>query len=228
MYATSAADAHLARTQIRSLDLRGDSPMSSFKAAVPPQALAGEGPGHRLRGRGGERETLDRLVASVRAGDSRALVMRGEAGAGKTALLEYLLERAQGCRVVRAAGVESEMDLPFAGLHQLCAPFLDRIERLPGGRRRARHRAGRGRCTVLSSRRPRRRPACPYRLLSLPARSSRSAQMPLARGPATLRASPGCAQRAGSRLPPRSGDLPRSSGLSRPGRRPVGGPWPGS
>ncbi|MGH3162040.1 MAG: AAA family ATPase, partial [Streptosporangiaceae bacterium] len=111
--------------------------MSSLQAAVPPPARAGEAPEHRLRGRRGERETLDRLVASVRARNSRALVMRGDAGAGKTALLEYLLERAWGCRVVRAAGVESEMDLPFAGLHQLCAPFLDRIERLPEPQRDA-------------------------------------------------------------------------------------------
>ena len=137
MYATTGADAHLARTQIWSLDSRSDSPMSSLQAAVPPPALAGEVPEHRLRGRRGERETLDRLVASVRAGNSRALVMRGEAGAGKTALLGYLLERASGCRVVRAAGVESEIDLPFAGLHQLCAPFLDRIERLPEPQRNA-------------------------------------------------------------------------------------------
>ncbi|MGD0246594.1 MAG: LuxR C-terminal-related transcriptional regulator [Streptosporangiaceae bacterium] len=98
---------------------------------------AGEVTEHKLHGRRGERETLDRLVASVRAGNSRALILRGEAGAGKTALLEYLLEHAWGCRVVRVAGVESEMDLPFAGLHQLCAPFLDRIERLPGPQRDA-------------------------------------------------------------------------------------------
>ena len=59
------------------------------------------------------------------------LVLRGEAGVGKTALLEYVLEAASGCRIARAAGVESEMELAFAGLHQLCAPMLDRLERLP-------------------------------------------------------------------------------------------------
>jgi DNA-binding CsgD family transcriptional regulator len=104
---------------------------------VPPSASADEASEHRLRGRRSERETLDRLVASVRAGNSRTMVVRGEAGAGKTALLDYLLERAGGCQVVRAAGVESEMDLPFAGLHQLCGPFLDRLERLPDPQRDA-------------------------------------------------------------------------------------------
>jgi hypothetical protein len=59
------------------------------------------------------------------------LVVRGEAGIGKTALLEYTAERSGGCRVLRAVGVESEMELPFAGLHQLCASLLDALERLP-------------------------------------------------------------------------------------------------
>ena len=76
-------------------------------------------------------------MASVRAGPSRALVLRGEAGVGKSALLEYLVRRASGCGIARAAGVESEMELAFAGLHQLCAPFVDRLERLPGPQREA-------------------------------------------------------------------------------------------
>ena len=74
---------------------------------------------------------------TLRAGQSQVLILRGEAGTGKTALLEYLLERASGYRVARAVGVESEMELAFAGLHQLCAPFLDRLERLPGPQRDA-------------------------------------------------------------------------------------------
>jgi DNA-binding CsgD family transcriptional regulator/tetratricopeptide (TPR) repeat protein len=78
---------------------------------------------------------MDRLMERVRAGHSQVLVVRGEAGIGKTALLEYLLEGTSGCQVARAVGVESEMELPFAGLHQLCAPFLDRLERLPGPQR---------------------------------------------------------------------------------------------
>jgi DNA-binding CsgD family transcriptional regulator len=80
---------------------------------------------------------LDQLVARVRAGASRALVLRGEAGIGKSALLEYLVAHASGCAIARAVGVESEMELAFAGLHQLCAPFLDRVERLPGPQRDA-------------------------------------------------------------------------------------------
>jgi len=84
-----------------------------------------------LRGRRSECETLDRLLEGVRAGQSRVLVLRGEPGVGKSALLEHLVARASGCRVAPAAGVESEMELPFAGLHQLCAPLLDRVARLP-------------------------------------------------------------------------------------------------
>ena len=64
-------------------------------------------------------------------------MLRGTAGTGKTALLDYAAERAEGFRVVRAVGVESEMELPFAGLHQLCGPLLDRLERLPAPQRDA-------------------------------------------------------------------------------------------
>jgi hypothetical protein len=90
-----------------------------------------------LLGRRSECETLDRLLDSVRAGESRTLVLLGEPGVGKTALLEYLEERGSGCRVARAVGVEFEMELAFAGLHQLCAPMLSRIERLPPPQRDA-------------------------------------------------------------------------------------------
>jgi DNA-binding CsgD family transcriptional regulator len=90
-----------------------------------------------LRGRRRECELLDRLIKAARAGESRALVVRGEPGMGKTALLDYLAEHASGCRVARAAGVESEMELAYAGLHQLCAPMLDRLERLPAPQRAA-------------------------------------------------------------------------------------------
>ncbi len=76
-------------------------------------------------------------MASARAGQSQVLVLRGEAGVGKTALLEYLASRAAGCRIARAAGVESEMELAFAGLHQLASPFLDHVDRLPGPQRNA-------------------------------------------------------------------------------------------
>ena len=90
-----------------------------------------------MLGRRSERETLDRLVANVRAGQSAVLVVRGEAGVGKSALLAYLVESASGCRIARAVGVESEMELPYAGLHQLCGPMLDRLDRLPPPQRDA-------------------------------------------------------------------------------------------
>jgi DNA-binding CsgD family transcriptional regulator len=91
----------------------------------------------RLLGRRSECAALDQLVASVRTGPSRALVLRGEAGVGKSALLDYLVQHASGCGIGRAAGVESEMELAYAGLQQLCAPFLDGLDRLPGPQRGA-------------------------------------------------------------------------------------------
>ena len=80
---------------------------------------------------------LDGLVTAIREGESGSLVLRGEAGIGKTALLDYLAESAANVTVVRAAGVESEMELPFAGLHQLCGPLLDRLQALPAPQREA-------------------------------------------------------------------------------------------
>ena len=90
-----------------------------------------------LSGRGGECATLDGLLEGVRGGRSAALVVRGEAGAGKTALLRYAIDSAVGLRVIRAVGVESEMELAFAALHQLCVPVLDRLKHLPGPQRDA-------------------------------------------------------------------------------------------
>src|SRR3984957_10666522 len=90
-----------------------------------------------LTDRRSERGVLDQLIDAVRAGGSRVLVVRGEPGVGKSALLDYLAGRASGCRVVRAAGVESEMELAFAGLHQLLAPVLDRLGGLPGPQQEA-------------------------------------------------------------------------------------------
>ena len=91
----------------------------------------GRAPG--LTDRVAERYALDGLIEAVRVGRSRVLVVRGDPGVGKTVLLEYLAGRAAdaGCRVVRATGVQSEMELAFAGLHQLCAPMLTHPERLP-------------------------------------------------------------------------------------------------
>jgi DNA-binding CsgD family transcriptional regulator len=94
-----------------------------------PSPFGGRATG--LTGRRGERDVLDELVSTIRAGQSRVLVVRGEPGVGKTALLDYLVEAAAGCTVARAAGVQSEMELAFAGLHQLVAPMLGRLESLP-------------------------------------------------------------------------------------------------
>jgi DNA-binding CsgD family transcriptional regulator len=90
-----------------------------------------------LRGRSSECGRLDELVAVLRSGRSATLVLRGDPGVGKTALLDYLSGQASGCRVVRVGGVESEMELAFAGLQQLCAPMLDRLEHLPDPQRDA-------------------------------------------------------------------------------------------
>ncbi len=90
-----------------------------------------------LLGRRSECAALDELVDSVCAGLSAALVLRGEAGVGKSALLEYLVQHASGCGFARGVGIESEMELAYAGLQQLCAPFLDRVEQLPSPQRDA-------------------------------------------------------------------------------------------
>jgi len=84
-----------------------------------------------LRGRGSECAVLDALISDVRRGESRSLVLRGEPGIGKTALLEYLVKSASEMTVARAEGVQSEMELAYASLHQLCAPLLDRLPELP-------------------------------------------------------------------------------------------------
>src|SRR5262245_62525968 len=84
-----------------------------------------------FRGRTGEREILDRLLDCVRGGESAVLVIRGEAGVGKSALLRYAARQAAGFRVAQIGGVESEMELPYAGLHQLCAPMLGEVDALP-------------------------------------------------------------------------------------------------
>jgi DNA-binding CsgD family transcriptional regulator len=91
----------------------------------------------KLIDRHAECGVIDGLLEAIRAGESRALVVSGEPGVGKTALLEYLSEQASECRLARAAGVQSEMELPFAGLHQLCAPMLDNLPRLPLPQREA-------------------------------------------------------------------------------------------
>jgi DNA-binding CsgD family transcriptional regulator len=90
-----------------------------------------------FRGRSRERKTLDSLLDRVRGGESAVLVIRGEAGIGKTALMRYCARQASGCRLVQADGVESEMALPLAALHQLCAPMLSGLDALPEPQQRA-------------------------------------------------------------------------------------------
>ncbi|MDH6677066.1 DNA-binding CsgD family transcriptional regulator [Rhodococcus sp. LBL1] len=107
-------------------------PTSSIDPGHTPRSGRSE-----LRGRGAECEILNRLLVDVRSGGSRALVMRGEAGIGKTALLDHLVRSAGGCRIVRAVGIESEMELAYAGLHQLCAPIVGSFDSLPEPQREA-------------------------------------------------------------------------------------------
>jgi DNA-binding CsgD family transcriptional regulator len=102
---------------------------------MPTRALEARRPA--LRGRAAETARLDRALADVRAARSAVLVLRGEAGIGKSALLAYAAERAADCRLLRVAGVESEMELPFASLHGLCAPLLDGLDALPEPQREA-------------------------------------------------------------------------------------------
>jgi hypothetical protein len=102
-----------------------------------PGASAIGGRTTRLIGRGAECAAIDRLLAAVRSGESRALVIRGQPGVGKTALLEYAAARASECQVLSAAGMQSELELAFAGLHQLCAPSLGHLDLIPALQRNA-------------------------------------------------------------------------------------------
>src|SRR3954453_21861440 len=90
-----------------------------------------------LRGRGSECALLDELVAAIRGGERRSLALRGGAGIGKTALLDYLIASAPDATVVRAVGVQSDMELAFASQHQLCGPLLDGLDGLPAPQRHA-------------------------------------------------------------------------------------------
>src|SRR5918912_1825828 len=93
--------------------------------------------GGPLLGRQREREVLERLLESARDGHGGALAVSGEPGVGKTALLDHAIEAAPDFRVIRATGVEGEMELPFAAIHQLCSPSLDLMDRLPDPQRHA-------------------------------------------------------------------------------------------
>src|SRR6266436_3765059 len=91
----------------------------------------------RLLGRQRERAVLERLLDAVRDGHGAVLLVQGDPGVGKTALLDYAVEAGEDFRVVRAAGVEGEMELDYAALQQLCSPILEFIERLPDPQRDA-------------------------------------------------------------------------------------------
>jgi DNA-binding CsgD family transcriptional regulator len=93
--------------------------------------------GTGLVNREAERTALDEMIDAVRAGESRVLVLRGVAGIGKSALLQYAESAATGFRLLRAVGIESDMELAFAALHQFCLPLLDRMKDLPPSRRAA-------------------------------------------------------------------------------------------
>src|SRR3954464_1218230 len=88
-------------------------------------------------GRTSERQRLDGMLAHARDGQSAVLVIRGEPGIGKTALLRYAARQASGLRIAQVEGVQAEMELPFAGIHRLCAPMLDRLKTLAEPQRRA-------------------------------------------------------------------------------------------
>src|SRR4051812_20496340 len=81
-------------------------------------------------GRGPERGRLDDMLARARDGHSAVLVIRGQPGIGKTSLLRYAARQASGLRTCEVEGVQAEMELPFAGLHRLCTPMLEGVERL--------------------------------------------------------------------------------------------------
>src|SRR5262245_24142746 len=88
-------------------------------------------------GRTSERERLDGMLARARHGQSAVLVIRGDPGIGKTALLRYAARQASGLRTAQVEGVQAEMELPFAGIHRLCAPLMNRLQALAEPQRNA-------------------------------------------------------------------------------------------
>src|SRR6516225_4892830 len=125
----------------QSIDVIPDTPGHGSRVAgdsAPRRLRSVASPGRKvLVGRRSECRRLDGLIEDIRGGASPSLVLRGEPGVGKTALLEYLIDSARGFTVLQAVGVESDMELAYAGLHQLCAPFLDRLDGLPAPQRDA-------------------------------------------------------------------------------------------
>src|SRR3979490_2838045 len=112
------------------------TPVSS-SVMIGPEMSGAPSPVRQLLGRERQRLVLDRLLGAARGGHGGVLVVHGEPGVGKTALLEYAGEAGREFRVVQTVGVEGEMELPYAALQQLCSPILDRLERLPDPQRDA-------------------------------------------------------------------------------------------
>src|SRR4030081_3132500 len=112
------------------------TPVSS-SVMIGPEMSEEPSPARRLLGREHQRVALDRLLEAARGGRGGVLVVHGESGVGKTALLEYAGGAGREFRVVQTVGVEGEMELPYAALQQLCSPILDRSERLPDPQRDA-------------------------------------------------------------------------------------------
>ncbi|HEY6310829.1 MAG TPA: AAA family ATPase [Streptosporangiaceae bacterium] len=175
-----------------------------------------------LRGRHRECSVLRKALDEVRAGRSAALVVHGEQGVGKTALLNYAVDAAPDLRVLRAAGVESEMELAFAALHQMCGPVLDLLSRLPAP---PRSQAAPGPCRM-------RRPACwpgpplGHARCGAPDRGSVASRVPGTRRPrpgrrglAPARPSAPVPRRSGRPAPARPGPDARPAGRDRPCNR---------
>lgn len=108
---------------------RGTGGGRPAEATTVLSVTAGRAPS--FRGRARERAVLDGMLESIRNGESAVLVLRGEAGIGKTSLIQHCARQASGCRVIQIVGVESELEMPFAALHQLCGPILDHLDALP-------------------------------------------------------------------------------------------------
>ncbi len=111
--------------------------LAIYYTVMPPKWALSRGRSTPLIGPAVECAELDSILEALRHGESRSLVIRGEAGVGKTALLGYLTDRAADCRVISVTAVQSEMELAFAALHQLCAPVFSELELLPGPQREA-------------------------------------------------------------------------------------------
>src|SRR4051794_24436919 len=128
-HAISAHDHAISRTSSRDGQAR--------HADVQPMSLLADRQEQTLVGRDAERQALEDLLSDARVGRSTVVVLRGDAGVGKTALLDYLADSASGFRVGRFIGCEAERELPYAALQGLTAPFLDGLERLPAPQRDA-------------------------------------------------------------------------------------------